>query len=71
MIPDKYIDFCRELARVARKHNMNNLHGSFRPEFGSEWTEDINFRWKQGRHGEDSDELFVESNLRVFTKVGK
>lgn len=70
MIPEKYVEFCRALARVAREHNMDSLHGNFRPEFGDNWNEDINFTWKQGRHGEDSDELFVQSNVRVYTKLG-
>lgn len=69
-IPEKHQEFCRALARVARAHKMKNLSGSYRTAFGDPWQHDIQFSWEQGRHGEDSDKLFINSNVRVYTRLG-
>ena len=70
-IPERHQEFCRALARVAREHGVNKFSGSFVPEWKDDWSGDINFSWEQGRHGEDSDKLFIASTLRVFTKLGE
>ncbi len=69
-IPERHIEFCRALARVAREHGMQKMNGEYRPNFQDGWDGDIQFVWEQGRHGEDSDKLFVQSNIRVHTKIG-
>jgi hypothetical protein len=69
VIPQRYVEFCRELARVARKHEMTSFHCNFRPEWQSDWNDQINMAWEQGRHGEDSGHMVLTSNVMVRTSI--
>lgn len=69
-IPDKHQEFCKEVARLCRKHGLTKFHGQFRPTWQDPWDADIHFSWEQGRHGEDSDRIFIHSEVRVHTRLG-
>lgn len=66
-IPEDLINICRDIAKVAQKHNLINING--RLTHSSQWGGDLTFNWSAGRHGEDSNELTVSSEFRVFTTV--
>lgn len=69
-IPDKHVDFCRALARVAREFGVDSFSGNFTPGFKDPWHRRISFSWDQGRHGEDSDRLYITSEVQVHTRLG-
>jgi hypothetical protein len=69
-IPDNHVEFCRDIARLCRKHGVQKFHGSYRPNFDDPWDGEIIMAWEQGRHGEDSDRLYVNSRVDVYTRLG-
>lgn len=50
---------------------MAKFSGMYTPPFGDEWRSQIEFTWKQGRHGDAADKLFISSTCRVWTRVGE
>jgi hypothetical protein len=71
-IPDVHQEFCKAVAKLAREHGLDKFSGTFEPGFKdpSDWQDRIEFSWEQGRHGEDSDRLFMSSTKRVWTHLG-
>jgi hypothetical protein len=50
---------------------MQDFTGTVRPGWDDdEWRDPVTFNWKQGRHGEDSDQLHIASTLNVRTTIG-
>jgi hypothetical protein len=70
-IPERHLAFCRAVARLAREHGLNGLGVTFTPPFQDEWNDQISFRWEQGRHGESSGRIFIESTARVHTQISE
>lgn len=68
-IPERHQEICRELARVAKKHGLRSLTGSYAPGFGDEWGADIAFHWEAGRHEANENNLRASSQVFVATKV--
>jgi hypothetical protein len=52
-IPEVYQEFCKEVGRIARKYNLHEFRGTFRPGYrsGPHWQDEIEFSWEQGRPG--------------------
>ena len=69
-IPENHQEFCKEVARLCRKHGLTKFSGSYRPHWKDQWDGDIQFSWEQGRHGEDSDRLFIQSQILAHTRLG-
>lgn len=69
-IPENHVEFCRALARLAREHKMSNFSVQYRPSIDDAWRDDIKMQWQQGRHGEESDRIFIQSNVTVHTQLG-
>lgn len=67
-IPEELQQVCKDLAKVAQKHNLYELRGTFNPRDNS-WSRDISFSWKAGRHNEDSDEIDITSSFYVHTRI--
>ena len=68
-IPDRHQDFCRALAKLARKHGVSEFSGTYRPGFKDEWRHEISFKWSSGRHEEDVGKISIWSSLYVVTHV--
>lgn len=66
-IPEELQEICRDFGKIAQKHGLYRLNGTFRPR--SKWGGDINFIWEAGRHNEDSNEIRISSTFNVFTKI--
>ena len=71
-IPEKYIEFCRAVAELAKVSGISEISMTFQPDIGNSWQDignswqdEIKMRWAQGRHGEDSRRLFVTSTVQV------
>lgn len=60
-IPDGLQQFARELAELARKHDLRTIEGSFTPGMDHAWNERVTFTWKAGRHGEDGYSIQLSS----------
>jgi hypothetical protein len=68
-IPERHLETCRALARVAAERGLNSFSGKFRPGFRDGWDGDISFNWEQGRHGEDAGQISIWSQIHVNTKI--
>lgn len=69
-IPDRHQEFCKAVARLCREHGLTKFHGTYSPPFDDKWDGGIEMSWEDGRHGEDSDKLFISSHVRVWTRLG-
>lgn len=57
-VEQRHIDFGREVAALARKHNFRNLNCEFYGgSDGEPWTR-VTMHWSEGRHGAASDLTF-------------
>lgn len=68
-IPQDMVYICKELAKVARDKGLHSFSGTFTPDYTNGWRGDISFKWEQGRHGEDSNEIKISSSAWVFTNL--
>ena len=69
VIPDIHIDFCRAVAELARKYELNRATLQFQPGYADDWRDEITMNWEQGRHGDDSGSLIITSTVLVRTKI--
>jgi hypothetical protein len=69
-IPNEYLEFCREVGKVARKYKLSEFRGQFRPPIMThDGHSEISFSWTQGRHGVESGNISVQSQIWVNTKI--
>jgi len=68
-IPQKHVDFCRALCRVAREHAVGDMTLQFTPGFGDAWRDSITMSWTQGRHGAAQDQMIVQSTVTIRTTI--
>lgn len=70
-IPERYIQFAREVARLAMKYQLRSFDLNIHPGYEdyAEWRDMICIGWKQGRHGEDSNDLRLSSAVQRFSQV--
>jgi len=66
-IPQRHIDFCKAVAKLAAEHGLNSLGMSFRPGYADEWNGQIQMNWDQGRHGDSRHRLTVSSTVQLTT----
>ena len=68
-IPEKYQEFCREVAKLASKLNVRSASVTLRPGYDEAWDGDITASWSMGRHGSDAHKICIESTVRVHTDL--
>ena len=69
-IPDRYIQFCKDVAELAIKYELNSVGMRFTPGYSENyWRSDIVLNWEQGRHGEDSRRLNISSTVALHEKI--
>lgn len=68
-IPQRYIDFCKAVGRLAREHKLRNLTMQFNPGFDDIWREQIEMSWASGRHYADAGKVSITSTRRLNTTV--
>lgn len=68
-IPANHIEFCRAVAKLAAAAGLTRLGMTFRPAFCDPWRDEVQMRWEDGRHGEDSGKVFITSTVQVHAKV--
>lgn len=68
-IPQKYVDFCKAVTKLAAELDLNNLGLNFIPGYHDAWRDQIVMRWDSGRHGEDMTRLTVTSTVTLRTEV--
>lgn len=69
VIPQSHVEFCKEVAKLAAKHNLNKFGLTFQPGFDDEWRDQITVNWECGRHGDAIQNLRISSTVLVFAKV--
>ena len=69
-IPERYVEFCKAVARLAQEADLDRLTLEFKPGFDDEaWRDPIRAVWTQGRHGEDARSLTVSCEVIIRTQV--
>lgn len=68
-IPSHHQQFCREVAKLCRKHGLMSFGGQFKPGYQDSWSGEISFRWESGRHEEDVGKVSIWSQMQVNTKI--
>ena len=68
-IPQKYIDFCKTVATLARELGLEKVGMTISTGFGEQWRDDVQMHWSRGRHGEDSRRLNVTSHVIVRATI--
>lgn len=69
-IPEKYVEFCRAVARMARDAGIDRVGLTIHPGFedrrsGGGWGDPIQMNWEMGRHGDDSRNMAITSTVLV------
>lgn len=64
-IPEKDIQFAKDLAELCRNHKLLYFNGDYFPSVESNWHHRIVFAWKNGRHGAESDTIKLHSEEDV------
>lgn len=68
-IPDDIQEICRNIAKAAQDSGLNKFECKFTPGFDSKWKYDVHFNWEAGRHGADSNKLFIWSQCTAHTQI--
>jgi hypothetical protein len=69
VIPDEYVEFCKEVAKMAAKLQLYRMSMSIQPGYDSTWRSNITMSWASGRHGDEAEQVRISSQVDVFTKV--
>jgi hypothetical protein len=65
-IPTKYIEFCKQVAMLARHHEIDSVSLRVYPRLSDvEWRNPVEMQWELGRHGESSKVFHVSSKVEV------
>lgn len=68
-IPERYIDFCRAVGRLAKEYKLHDLTAGFNPGFNDPWRERIEMSWASGRHYADINKVSITSTRHLNTTV--
>jgi hypothetical protein len=68
-LPDEYVEFCKQVAKLAAKLKLDRMSMTIRPGYDSTWQSDINMNWNTGRHGDEEEAVRISSQVEIFTKV--
>lgn len=73
-IPEKYIEFCKAVAKMARDAGLDSvgltIHPGFHDRFSDGgWNDTIQMNWNMGRHGDDSRNMAITSTVTVRAKL--
>ena len=68
-IPAKYVEFCEQVARLARDAGLRSVGLNFSPGFDGGWNHPVQLHWEDGRHGESSRRFVVTSQVTVRAEV--
>lgn len=68
-IPEELQQICRDFGEVAKKHKLNRFSGNFTPGYLHPWNASISFRWESGRHEVETNEIHINSEFHVHTKI--
>ena len=69
VIPDEYVEFCKQVAILAAKLRLYRMSMSIQPGYDSTWQSNINMNWDSGRHGDDAQNVRISSQVDVRAKV--
>ena len=68
-IPDRFVDFCKEVGRLAREMDVTNCDVKITPSWDDEWSGEVTCHWTRGRHGADRNKLTVTSSRRISVNL--
>ena len=69
VIPEKYVSFCEQVARLAKEAGLRSVGMNFTPGFSSGWNYPVRLHWEDGRHGDASGRFIVTSEVTVQAEV--
>lgn len=68
-IPEKYQEFCREVAKLAIKYQVEKAYVRLQPAYDDGWKGEITAHWEMGRHGDTAHRIYITSEIRVHTDL--
>jgi len=68
-IPEKFQKFCREVATLAAKMQVNKAEIRIWPHRSDEWDGEVIANWSMGRHGDEAHRIVISSTVRVHTDL--
>lgn len=69
-IPKEYIAVCKDIGKVARKHKLSEISGSFRPPImDNRQIRMVTFNWNSGRHNADTGTIHIHAQLWLDTSI--
>lgn len=68
-VPKHYIELCKEISQLARKHGLSKITGSFDPNWKDEFCGSITFCWQQGRHGAESGRIHIAGTMQKYVNI--
>jgi hypothetical protein len=64
-IPQKHIDFCKAVAKLAAEAGYYRLGMTLSPGYNDEWSDQLQMNWDSGRHGSYAHKVIVSSTVTV------
>ncbi|MEH6578069.1 MAG: hypothetical protein V7731_13420 [Amphritea sp.] len=68
-IPEKYQEFCREVAALASRLGVEKAQVKLQPAFDDEWSGEISASCEMERHGSSAHRICIRSEIRVHTDL--
>ncbi|HEU4376254.1 MAG TPA: hypothetical protein VFS02_22365 [Telluria sp.] len=68
-IPNNYVSFCTAVVKLAQAEGFGSLGLTINPGLDDSWTDQVRMNWRQGRHGEESRRLVIESTVIVRQSI--
>lgn len=70
VIPAEYVEFGKQVARLAEKLNLSRWSMNITPGFyGPKWDNNISVNWDSGRHSDSANKLFISSEVTVHAEI--
>lgn len=67
-MPEAVKDIAKKLAETARNLGLHSLSGQFEPD-RDVWGATVSFNWKEGRHGDESNLIQIQSTFYIHDHV--
>ncbi len=68
-IPEKYQEFCREVAKLAVKLGVEKAEVKLRPSYDDEWNGEICAFWDMGHRGNKAHRIYIRSEVLIHTDL--
>lgn len=68
-IPQHFVDFCKEVGKLAEKHNFRSVSFQIESSVFESWPRQVNGSWTNGRHGDTAHLIKVSSSVDIVEDI--